>query len=245
MYMSVLLPSILALFALYKNKLTLPAIVLAWIFGIIICYLGDIYAFIALATTFILTILSDKLRKNNNDEKRNIYQIICNVFIPSLCIILYYLFKDIKFYVMFYCTIGSSLADTLASSIGSLSKKIPLNPLTFKKMKKGESGAISVLGLIASALGGVTIGLIYYLKYSIIINYIIIIIMSFLGSYIDSLLGSCAQARYKCFKCNEIVEEKLHCGNITKRISGLSWINNNVVNFSNNLLIFFISFILL
>lgn len=245
MYLSVLLPSIFALFALYKNKLTIPAIILAWVFGFLICYLGGKLAFVALATTFILTILSDKLKKNNSDKKRNIYQIICNVFIPTLCIILYYIFDNNRFYVMFYCTIGSSLADTLASSIGLFSKKTPLNPLTFHKMKKGESGAVSVLGLIASAAGGLIIGLIYYFKYSIVINLIIIILMSTLGSYIDSLIGSCLQARYKCPKCHEIVEVSVHCKTKTRLYSGLTWINNNVVNFSNNLSIFIISYILL
>ena len=143
MYIAVLLPSILALFALYKRKLTLSAVIAAWIMGIMITYCAGIPGFIALAGTFIGTILSDKLKKDKDDATRNVYQIFSNVLVASLCTLLYFVKKNDIFYVMYYAVIGSSLADTFASSFGALSKQEPINPINFRKMKKGESGAIS------------------------------------------------------------------------------------------------------
>lgn len=244
MYLSVLLPSLFALFALYKNKLTIPAVILAWILGFIICYLGDYFAFAALAMTFILTIASDKI-KSSSGEKRNIYQIICNVLIASLSIVLYRVFNNEDFYIIYYCVIGSSLADTLASSIGLLSKGKVFNPLSLKEMKKGESGAVSLLGYFASFMGGVIIGFIYFigcLNYKI---FLLIAFMSLLGSYLDSVFGSTLQGRFICIKCNCETEDYIHCGVKAKLLKGYKFINNNVVNFFNNLFIFIISFILL
>lgn len=244
MYLSLLLPSILALYALYKNKLSVPAIILAWLLGFVICYYGDYYAFAALCTTFILTILSDKIKKNKG-ERRNIYQIVCNVLIPAFSIILYKVSDNNNFYIIYYCVIGGSLADTLASSIGLLSKGVIFNPLTFKRMKKGTSGAVSLLGYLASFMGGVIIGFIYFIKVHNIKIWLLISLMAFLGSYLDSVFGVLIQGLYKCKICKKECEEKIHCNKKTTLIKGFSFVNNNVVNFLNNLCIFIISFIIL
>lgn len=63
MYLSILLPSVFALFALWKKKVTKPGIIAAWLMGVIITYFGGLYAFGALALTFVLTISSDKIKR--------------------------------------------------------------------------------------------------------------------------------------------------------------------------------------
>ncbi len=248
MYLAVLFPSILALFALYKNKLTASAIVLAWLLGIIVAYLGDLFAFAALALTFILTIISDKLKvkdSNIKEEKRNIWQIVCNILVPTLCIIIYKINGDNNFYLLYYMVICSSLADTLASSIGSLSSGSSFNPISFKSMKKGESGAVSILGLLASLSAGIFVGLPYIIKNHIFINYLYIILVGFLGAYFDSLIGYLWQGKFECTKCHLIVESKRHCGKSTKLIKGFSFIDNNVVNFLNNLFALLLGYMLI
>ena len=244
MYISVLLPSILALIALYKNKLTLPGLIAAWIMGIIITYFGGISAFIALALTFILTIMSDKLKKTKEDKRRNIYQIFSNVLTCSVSLVLYYFFKNEVFIVVYYAVIGGSLADTLASSIGPLAKEKPIHPLTLKKMEIGESGAISILGLVVSLLGGLIIGVVYYFTYFKVLNLVLISLMGLFGSYVDSLLGALFQAKYECNKCHEYTENSIHCGLNAKLIKGIGFINNNAVNFSSNVIIFLITLLL-
>lgn len=245
MYIAVLLPSIFALFALARKKVTIPAGILAWICGIIITYTGGIPAFIALALTFILTILSDKLKKNNRDGKRTIYQIISNVLTCTLCLIIYYFKKADIFYVMYYAVLASSLSDTLASSIGSLSKNDPINLFKFKRVEKGSSGGISFLGITASILGGIIIGLVYYYVTYNTAKYLIIIIMGLLGSLIDSILGITIQGKYKCSKCSKIVENKVHCHTKTILIQGFAFVNNDVVNLLNNIIVFIITYLYL
>jgi uncharacterized protein (TIGR00297 family) len=245
MYLSILLPSIFALGALYKKKLTVSAIIIAWIMGVIITYCGKIPAFIALALTFILTILTDKLKNKKDDEQRNAYQIISNVLTPCLCTILYFIKNADLFIIMYYAVITSSLADTFASSIGSLSNKSPRHPITFKKITKGESGAVSFLGLSASALAGLIIGAVYYISYNNITNYLLIIIMGILGSYIDSLLGALCQGKYQCTVCHKYCENPTHCNKETKLIKGLRIMNNNMVNLLNNISVFLLTYLIL
>ncbi len=245
MYLVILLPSILALFALWKNKITIPGIIAAWIMGIIITYTGGKYTFIALALTFFLTILSDKLKKKDVDEKRTIYQMFSNVLTPTCALILYYFKQNELFLVMYYAVLGGSLADTLASSIGSLSEGKSINPLTFKPMKKGESGAVSSLGISASFLGGLIIGAVYYLSGGFIVNYLIIILMSALDSYADSVMGAYLQGKFKCNKCKKIVENKNHCNKETKLIKGISFMNNDAVNLLSNIIVFITTYLVM
>ena len=244
MYIAVLLPSILALVALFKNKLTYAGLISAWLMAIIITYCGGLYPSIALALTFILTILSDNLKKKKDkDGKRTAYQMISNVLTCTLCTILYYYKQNDMFIVMYYAVLGGSLADTLASSIGALAKGTTYDPLTFRKMSKGESGAISTLGLAASVIGGMIVGGIHYLNGGWSYEYIIIIIMSTLGSYVDSVMGAYLQGKFKCSKCNKQVEEDKHCGRKTKLINGYAFMTNDTVNLISNIIVFISTYI--
>ena len=244
MYIAVLLPSILALFALYKKKITISGIIAAWIMGIIITYVGGLPTFIALALTFLLTIISDKLKKDSKDETRTIYQILSNVLTATCALIVYYFKSNEIFLVMYYAVIAASLADTLASSIGSLSKGKNINILTFSEMKKGESGAVSSLGLSASFLGGLIIGGIYYFFGGDAVNYLIIIIMSAFGSLIDSIMGAFLQGKYVCSKCKKQVEDRVHCDREAKLVKGFSFMNNDSVNLLSNVLVFIVTYLI-
>ena len=245
MYLSILFPSILALYALYKNKITISGIILAWLLAIIICYLGGYTALLALTTLFLLTIISDKIKSNSEDKTRNIMQIISNVLTAAICIILYYVSNNNIFYIMYYCVIAGSLSDTLASSIGTLSKSKPINIFTLKKLKIGESGGVSLFGLFISLVGGMIIGAIYLIVEFNLINFIIISLMGFLGSFFDSIVGTLFEAKYKCLKCNKKTDNKIHCLKKTKLIKGYSFIDNNMVNLLSNIFIFILSYLIL
>lgn len=245
MYLAVLLPSIFALYALYKRKLTNLAVLCAWIMGVVIAYCGGLFPFLALALTFVFTLLSDKLKKGEKDEKRNAYQMISNILTSFIAIVLFYVTKEDIYYVMYYAVIGTSLADTLASSLGSLSAKKPVNPITFKKMQKGESGAISFLGIDASILGGIIVGFVYYYVSFNSEMYLFIILMTFIGTYIDSILGAFFQAKYECNVCHKQVEIDKHCKKKAKLIKGYSWMTNDTVNLLNNISVFIISYLIL
>src|SRR5260221_9680178 len=67
---------------------------------------------------------------------------------------------------------------------------------------------------------------------------LIALISGLAGSFFDSLLGATVQAMYYCPACDMETERRIHsCGTMTKTLRGISWINNDTVNFLATLLV--------
>jgi len=73
----------------------------------------------------------------------------------------------------------------------------------------------------------------YFSAYKIDVETVFLITLwGFFASLLDSLLGATIQAQYLCPICSKITERKNHCGdNQVSFYSGISWINNDMVNF--------------
>ncbi|HEY6561720.1 MAG TPA: DUF92 domain-containing protein [Polyangiaceae bacterium] len=60
--------------------------------------------------------------------------------------------------------------------------------------------------------------------------------LAFTGSLVDSLLGTTLNAGYYCTACDHPCEARVHhCGHVTRRVRGLSWMDNDVVNLAATL----------
>lgn len=245
LYLIIIILSIGAGIIIYKKKLTISAAILAWTLGIIIFYCGGELALGAILLAFILMTLSDKLKETKEDKTRNIFQIICNVLTSALSLVLYHFTNNISFYISFYAVIGGSLADTLASSVGTLSKKKPVNIFTFKSLETGESGGISLLGLFISLVGGMIMGFVYLLSEFNLFNFILISIMGLIGSLIDSILGIIFEIKYECIVCHKQVEKSVHCHKKTKKLNQFKFMDNNTVNLLSNILVFILTYLIL
>ena len=241
---SIILSLLLGLLAFFKKALTYPAGILAIIFAFIITYYGGLSAFIILFSVFIGSIITKLLNKEKKSEKRKLIQIISNVGVATFAIILFKMTANDLYLLIYAAVMAESLADTLASDIGILSKKDPVNILTWEKSQKGLSGNISLLGVISSLIGASMIALIYFIGIeSSIRNSLAIIVSGVVGSLVDSFLGATIQVKYKCPKCNKITEKKIHCNGMTKYVRGVKWIDNNMVNLLSNLFIFLFLYI--
>jgi uncharacterized membrane protein len=103
------------------------------------------------------------------------------------------------------------------------------------------SGGVSFLGTIASALGAGFIGVIltggYIFIYGINTVWLKLFILcsfcGFIGSLVDSLIGSTLQAKYMCKVCGKFTEKNVHHGSKTIHSGGIKFINNDVVNFTS------------
>lgn len=251
---SIGLSFLLALVAYIKKAMTNNALLLAFVFSCIITYYGGISSFIILALTFLGTIIASKIgkekRKQINENKiekskqKDILEIIANVMTGTFSIVLFGLTNNIIFQVMYASIMAESLADTLASDIGVLSKKEPFNLRTWEVGEAGLSGNVSILGLFSSFLGSLIIGLIYFLTYKELSTFLIITFSGFLGAIFDSFLGAFIQVKYKCPKCGEITEKKIHCNKTTEYYKGNKKLNNDFVNFLSNIFAGIISLVL-
>jgi uncharacterized membrane protein len=127
-----------------------------------------------------------------------------------------------------------------------LSKKDPVLITTLKKVHRGTSGGISLLGTIATLAGGFLIGLSGLISVKIAeLNLpwtgLILILKSILsgagGSIIDSLLGASIQRQFLCQTCSRGSEKIIcRCGKKNIRVRGFSFIGNDMVNFISSMI---------
>lgn len=254
--MSVLLSLLLAIISIKKRAINFWGTILATIFSIIITYCGGIYAYLILFLTFLLTAISSKIKVleknkimidiNEKNGKKDSIQIIANVFVGTLATVLFYFTKNMIFLTCYTAVMAASIADSVSSEIGILTKGNTYNILNLKKIEKGKSGGVSFLGLFSAAL----VTLLYAILYAVIIDcniksYLCIFLFGFLGSIFDSIMGAKFQAKYKCLKCNKITERKIHCDSKTILYSGIKFVNNDFVNISNNIFVFIITYFVL
>lgn len=204
------------------------------IFGLFTAIILSIasYMFLACLAAFFFTssratrFRADQKRRIEVDFKggegrRNWVQVLCNAGSSALLALLYLLDcgsgeRPIDFgrqYRASWLAVGimSSFAccngDTWASELGTvLCKSNPFLITTRKRVPRGTNGGVTLIGLIVSFLGGVVIGLAYYLvvKFTLPSNVMIVspaqwpIIVfggaaGLLGSIIDSIIGATLQ----------------------------------------------------
>ncbi|KAK2978213.1 hypothetical protein RJ640_024246 [Escallonia rubra] len=135
--------------------------------------------------------------------------------------------------------------DTWSSELGILSDAQPRLVTTFKQVRRGTNGGVTRAGLLAAIAAGSIIGVTFALlgffttkcTYDVALKQLLVIPLSALaglsGSLIDSLLGATLQFSGFCSVRNKIVGKP---GPTVKKISGLSILDNNAVNFVSILL---------
>lgn len=253
-FISLILSLLLAIFGYLKKAMTKSALILAFIFAFLITYFGGISSFLILVIVFLGTVIASKIRKKerlqiNKDTieksgQKDLFQIVANVGAGTITLILYGIYKEPFLLVVYASIMAESLADTLASDIGVLSSKNPINIITLKRSEPGISGNISFLGLASSFIGSFIIAIIFII-FNFNIKYLIIITLSgFLGALCDSILGATIQVKYKCQNCSKITEKKHHCKKETIYYKGLKIINNDIVNLLSNIIAGLLAFIL-
>jgi len=135
--------------------------------------------------------------------------------------------------------------DTWSSEIGILSDAQPRLITTFKPVRRGTNGGVTIAGLLAAAAAGSVIGLTFVAvgffttkcAHDVALKQLLVIPLSALaglcGSLIDSLLGATLQFSGFCTVRNKVVGKP---GPTVKKISGVTILDNNGVNLVSILL---------
>ena len=242
---ALILSTLLAALAFRRRALTGPGLALAWVCALVITYCGGVPAFLALAATFVFTIAAGKLSRGVREtvEKRihahrgprNILQVFCNVFVGALMLLLRRLTKNDAYLWAYAGAMAASLSDSLASELGVLSKAPPRDILSGKVMEKGLSGAVSPLGLCCSLLGALLIAAVcapFWGGWAMLLS---VTVAGFLAALADSVLGSCAQSKYRCTVCGTLMEKPVCCFRPAQLERGFAYMTNDAVNLLNNL----------
>lgn len=186
--------------------------------------------------------------------KRNWLQVICNGGIAAELALLYCIdsgSKELpinfsKYYTSSWLSCGiigalaCSCGDTFASEIGSAIGDEPRLITNLRRVPRGTNGAVSLVGTMASILGGFLIGLTFFITNTLVIDAellnasppqwpVIILGMyaGFIGSLMDSLLGATLQFSGRNKETGVICE----CpGKDVIPISGTPFFDNHNVN---------------
>jgi uncharacterized protein (TIGR00297 family) len=179
-------------------------------------------------------LMEDKLEKGS---RRDWGQVAANGGVAAFISIVYYCTNDWVWVVAFVTSIASATGDTWSSEIGPLSKHSPYSVKSFSKVEPGTSGAVSLLGSFSALLGVGFITVFGFIIFSLSFKMaLIIFIFGIVGNFIDTYLGAYFQLNYQCVKCNYETEKPFHCGTPAKKINGIPFINNDIVNLISSLM---------
>lgn len=170
---------------------------LSILMGIVILFLGGVHGFNLLVLLVLFLVLSVFATKYGIYSKKNmnIYEgdrgwknVLSNGLVPTATIILYFITSNPLYIYAYMGSVASITADKFASELGVFDT--PRFLWGFKIVKPGTSGAISLLGSLASLSGAFIIGLasIYLFKITFFEAFLIGII-GFIGGFADSIFG--------------------------------------------------------
>jgi uncharacterized protein (TIGR00297 family) len=169
-------------------------------------------------------------------SRRDWQQVLANGGLAALSSALYFTTDDALWLLGFCICNAAANSDTWASEVGSMSRVKPFFIKTFKRVERGTSGAVSLLGTTAAVLGSFVIAIAsYYFFHLTEGEFLFILILGFMGNVVDTLLGAFVQASYQCPLCGIKTEKPFHCGRKTNLIKGIPFLNNDTVNFLSGL----------
>lgn len=245
-WLSLLLSTALAALAVWRRALTGCATFAAWCLAVVITYCGGPVCFAALAATFVFTIAAGKISGKGRERiekklhaktgRRDTVQVLCNVLVGGGMALCWELTGKGAFLLAYGAAMAESLADSMASELGVMSGARPRDICTRKPLEKGLSGGVTALGLGASLLGALLIAAVCLPLGLGVRGFLTVAACGFAGALLDSVMGSLFQAKYRCPACGVLSERKDHCGTRGTLERGLKWVNNDTVNFINNLI---------
>lgn len=128
--------------------------------------------------------------------------------------------------------LAAATADTWSTEIGTLSTSPPRLITSWRPVAAGTSGAVTPLGLAGAIAGSLLIALAAWLLRWPAEAAAAAVAGGIVGALIDSLLGALWQAKRHCPRCDVGTERAVHlCGSTTERAGGISWLDNDGVNF--------------
>ena len=215
----------------------------AFLLGVFMFGSGGWNTMLPLIGFFVLSSVLSKIadRRSRKDmivskgSRRDIVQVYANGGVALLVALGWYFtgFEASWLYWAFLASIAAATADTWETEIGSFSKGLPIDILTGQHVAKGYSGGISLLGTLGGLLGAIAITTTALLANALSFDLPLIgliILSGFLGSVVDSMLGSSVQAKYECTVCGKPTEKLHHCEQPTNHLSGPTWLDNDWVN---------------
>lgn len=171
-------------------------------------------------------------------SQRDLLQTLANGGVPAALAVVSALQPSSGLFAAAVGAIATVTADTWATEIGTLSVAPPRLITSGRRVSPGTSGGVSGLGLCATAIGALLIGVVALaterLLGSALTGWIVAVafVSGIGGAITDSVMGATIQRLNRCPRCQVDTERDVHsCGAPTKYRRGLPWLDNDWVNF--------------
>ena len=235
----ILLMPVLTLFSIKAKALTPWAQTVSYLILLAFTLFGGyrlaVLVIALFAVAAVVTKVSSRLfsQKTNAPQKtaRKSIQILANSSVAVSFAIAYF-FSGAKWLLFVaFVVIIEEFADSMSSDVGRLAKNPPVDILRFKRVPAGTSGGVSLLGTVTALVAAFLAGLLALAFFKNPLLYVAISGVAFLGTIVDSVLGSSLQGIFKCPVCGAITEKKVHCDVPTTLVKGFAAVDNSLVNF--------------
>ena len=235
----------------YRIKfLTASGAITTFVLASIIFGFGGIKWTVPILTFFVLSSILSKLGKSIKSQfnlifekgsRRDHLQVLANGGMAGFLMIVYILYPKPEIYFYYLGALAAAMADTWATEIGIMVGQTPRLITNFKEVAAGTSGGVTIAGFIGGFLGASFLSFsgIWFLPENYLLHHVPVIFFTvimggLLGCIIDSYLGATVQVQYQCGGCGKTTEKRIHCKNSsTTVITGITWVNNDLVNFIN------------
>ena len=229
-----LMPLLVAL-TLGKKKLSIGGAISAAALDLLIAFAFGDRGFAMLIAFFAFALITDEVKKiscrtKTKGECRNVWQVLANAIFGALCALSFLVFSHKYFLFLFVLSFAEALGDTASSGFGALAKTT-VDIFHLRRVEKGESGGISLVGSLAGGFFSSVFVLLGAVLFSFDISVVLTLIFCAIGGNLfDSFLGSVVQLRYHCNVCDKIVETPTHCNESAEYHRGIRPFDNSFVN---------------
>lgn len=181
-----------------KNVLTRYGSIASYMLGVFLITLPGSAWIIPVLVFFLTSVIFTKIngrmnRKQEDTNRRNIWQVFANIFFAVVSAALY-LVTENNIFIFFYITLVAAVtADTWASEIGPVFSKRCFSISDFKLKDSGISGGVSLPGTAAALSGAFLISILSYYLFFNNINYTMVTLLSlsgFASVFVDSFLSA-------------------------------------------------------
>lgn len=131
--------------------------------------------------------------------------------------------------------IAAAAADTWATEIGAFSPIPPRLVTSWRRVTRGTSGGITLLGTLGGCAGAVTIAWLTFAlaPRGVAPRLLTVAVAGVAGMLVDSLLGATLQGKYECPACDARFERgNTVCHEPVQLTTGRRWLDNDAVNFA-------------
>ncbi len=243
---SIVLAALLVALTLKKKAFTLGAALTAAVILVTAAVCGSYGGiFIVLAAYGVIfgvdLALGDRSKKvtgqiNQKSGARDTMQVLSNALAAIIALVIGKVIGNEAFIVVYAAALTECLADSLASDVGVLSKKDPVDICRFRRVKRGMSGGVSLLGSLSAFAGCLFMSLFTVIFFGFEPkSFLTVLLAPMAGMLIDSVMGSLLQAKYICEKCEKLTEKPVHCDTPCRLTGGVRILNNDAVNLVSNL----------